>query len=62
MKSANHKHLTEVLAHFRDAEREYYQGRKECADECEINRLYDSYQFEIEHLASTLQKVLQDEK
>ena len=62
MKSANHKRLTEVLAYFRDTEREYYQGHEECANECEINRLYDSYQFEIEHLASTLQKILQDEK
>ena len=62
MKSANHKRLTKVLTHFRETEREYYQGRKECADECKINWLYDSYQFEIEHLASTLQKVLQDEK
>jgi len=62
MKSANHKRLTEALAIFRETEREYCQGRKECADECKINRLYDFYQFEIEHLASTLQKVLQNEK
>jgi len=54
--------LTRALDDFRETEKEYYQGRSECADEGKINRLYDFYQFATEHLASTLQKVLEDEK